>query len=766
MATTTGYQVGGAVTGGISSEASSTPETTTGKKYWSLQRLKRSYQDYLGTKREEIDEQQDARRFMHASQWTSQQIKDLNLRRQPVTTNNKIARKIHGIVGTLERLKQDPKAYPRTPMHEEGAELATAALRYALEAQNWSAKDPVCTEMCAIDGIGGLEFNLIEGDQGDIEVEIDVVQTDSFFYDPRSYLHDFSDARYMGVGKWLDLDTAIELYPDYEDELRDSTEVGSELSSEPDREFKWFQSYGETQRVRIVDGWYKHRGDWCYCVFTGNTKLMEGKSYLVDEKKQTQNKYEMFSAYIDQDGDRYGFVRNLKPLQQQINMRESKALYTMLSRRIIAPQGAFDDVEVARREAARPDGVVVYNQQIEKPEFDDAARMAETEAQFKFLENVKTDFENFGPNVSLLGQGLEDASGRAINLLQQAGLADLGPFIQSYRGWKIRIYRKMWNAIQKHWTGERWIRVTDDDQLKQFIQINGVGLDPMTGMPTTVNAIGSLDVDIILDEGPDSVNQMGDAYDSLTALAQKGAEIPPAILIELSPIQSSVKKKLLEILNPSDPESQQKKQMAEMLQLKQAEADVMDKMASAKMKEAQAVKALREANAPPEQQMGDDPNKVNAEVMESHAKVAKTEAEIAKIQADIRKIEQEMQLEPQRMAMEQRNKQMEMQFNAQTKAADYQQKDAERQEKARQADQKTVISLDGSLKDQVTAENKANSDNITSLGKTLVQATEKSAKSLEAAADAMVTAAKAIAAPKKRRLIRDENGRATGVEEG
>jgi hypothetical protein len=86
MATTTGYQVGGAVTGGISSEASSTPETTTGKKYWSLQRLKRSYQDYLGTKREEIDEQQDARRFMHASQWTSQQIKDLNLRRQPVTS--------------------------------------------------------------------------------------------------------------------------------------------------------------------------------------------------------------------------------------------------------------------------------------------------------------------------------------------------------------------------------------------------------------------------------------------------------------------------------------------------------------------------------------------------------------------------------------------------------------------------------------------------------------------------------------------------------
>jgi hypothetical protein len=758
MATTTGYQVGGAVTGGISSEASSTPETQTGKKYWSLQRLKRAYQDYLGTKREEIDEQQDARRFMHASQWTSQQIRDLNLRRQPVTTNNKVARKIHGIVGTLERLKQDPKAYPRTPMHEDGAELATAALRYALEAQNWAAKDPVCTEMCAIDGIGGLEFNLVEGDQGDIEVEIDVVQTDSFFYDPRSYLHDFSDARYMGVGKWLDLDTAIELYPDYEDELRDSTEVGSELSSEPDREFKWFQSYGETQRVRVVDGWYKHRGEWCYCVFTGNTKLMEGKSYLVDEKKRTQNKYEMFSAYIDQDGDRYGFIRNLKPLQQQINMRESKALYTMLSRRIIAPQGAFDDIEVARREAARPDGVVVYNQQIEKPEFDDAARMAETEAQFKFLENVKTDFENFGPNVSLLGQGLEDASGRAINLLQQAGLADLGPFIQSYRGWKIRIYRKMWNAIQHHWTGERWIRVTDDDQLKQFIQINGVGLDPMTGMPTTVNAIGSLDVDIILDEGPDSVNQMGDAYDSLTALAQKGAEIPPAILIELSPIQSSVKKKLLEILNPSDPESQQKKQMMEQLQLKQAEADVMDKMASAQMKQAQAQKALAEANRPPDQQAQEDPNLQQAEVMEKLASVEKTKAEIAKIHAETGKAQMEMQLEPQRMAMEQQNKEREMNFNAQSKSMEMNQK---------------------AKSEQVGMEQKANSDGMAAVGQALVQAAAKSSQSLDKAAEAlskaseqMVVAASKVAdnvtaqamkAP--RRLVRDpKTGRAIGSE--
>jgi hypothetical protein len=538
------------------------------------------------------------------------------------------------------------------------------------------------------------------------------------------------------------------------------------LSSEPDREFKWFHSYGETPRVRVVEAWYKHKGEWCYCIFTGNVKLMEGKSYLLDEKGQAQSKYEMFSCYIDQDGDRYGFIRHLKPLQQQINYRESKTIQLMHTRQIMFPKGAFDDAEKARREAARPDGMIEYNMGVEKPDFNDGNKQADIAAQFKYLENVKTDFESFGPNIAVTGEGLENSSGRAIQLLQQSGLADLGPFIQSYRDWKIRVYRKMWNAIQKHWTGERWVRVTDDDNLKQLVGINQVQTDPMTGMPTLVNAIGSLDVDILIDEGPDTVNQMGDAYDTLTALAQKGAEIPPAILIELSPLMSSVKKKLLEMLNPTDEQSQQEQQMVKQLQLKQAEADVMDKMASAKMKEAQAIKALAEANAPPEQQMGDDPNKVNAEVMESHAKIAKIEAEIEKIRMDAAKVQQDMQLEPQRMAMEQQNKQQEMQFNFQSKNAEMQQKSADRDEKARQSDQKTMVSLDGTLKDQITAENKTNSDNIAQLGKAMVQAVETSAKSLEKASDAMANAAQGMskALTAKKRLVRDANGRAIGAE--
>jgi predicted phage terminase large subunit-like protein len=85
---------------------------------------------------------EERRRYYHGAQWTEEQIKALNKRKQPVVTFNRIGRKIDGVVGLIERLRQDPKAYPRTPQHEEGAELATAVIRYVLDEQEWKAKSP------------------------------------------------------------------------------------------------------------------------------------------------------------------------------------------------------------------------------------------------------------------------------------------------------------------------------------------------------------------------------------------------------------------------------------------------------------------------------------------------------------------------------------------------------------------------------------------------------------------------------------------------
>ena len=510
--------------------------------YWSLEKCKRCFDDYLDNKQNEIEEQKQSRRYRHGAQWTNKQIETFNKRKQPVVTYNRTGRKIDSIIGLIERLKQDPKAYPRSPAPEAeaGAELATACIRYAVES---SLKDfilPFVIENLAVDGIGGVEMLLTEGDQGDVEVEFALVDTDSFFYDPRSFKHDFSDTRFRGVAKWLDLEEVVALAPDKEDEIEDSMNSGDDFTTTPDREQKWFMdSHGhednEQRKIRVVDLWYKHKGGWCWCLFTGSIKLQEGKSYFFDEKGKALCKYLMQSCFIDHEGDRYGFIRNLRSAQDEINQRRSKGLHELNSRRITAEDGAFADVELTRREAMRPDGVVIYQKGFEMA-FDDNTRIANMEGQLKFLEDAKNEIENFGPNPALIGQGLEYKSGRAINLLQQAGIAELGPFMIGVRNLKLRLYRAVWCAIQRYWEAERYIRVVNSGGVEQLVQVNGVGIDPMTGMPRLVNAVGQLDVNIILDEGPDEINMMGDAYDTLLALTTQGAQIPPIVLIELAPL--------------------------------------------------------------------------------------------------------------------------------------------------------------------------------------------------------------------------------------
>jgi hypothetical protein len=613
-----------------SASAQTSQSTVTQGGYWSLDRLKQSYTDYLNSKTDEVEEQKNARRYRHASQWSADQIKVFNKRKQPIVTYNRIGRKIDGVVGLIEKLKQSPKAFPRTPKEEQGANLCTAVIRSVLDAVEWKAKCPIIAEGAAVDGFAGIELLLVAGDEGDPDIDMEIVENDGFFYDPRSIRHDFSDARFMGQGKWLDLDAAREMYPEHASEMEDAMESATDLSTNSDRENKWFITDGSIKRIRIVDEWYLMNNEWCFCVYTGNMKLVEGKSPFHDDTGKTICKYVMFSAYVDQDGDRYGFVRNLKSAQDEINQRRSKGLHLLNTRRIVAEQGAFDDVEITRREASRPDGIIIRNKGFEA-EFDDTAKIAELNQQMEFMVDAKAEIENFGPNPALIGQGaLGDKSGRAIQLLQQAGVAELGPYLTGYRGWKIRVYRAVWGAVREHWRAERYVRVTDDEKVVQFLGINQVSIDPMTGMPAMVNQLGKLDVDIVMDEGPDSITMMGDTYEGLLALAQNGAQVPPDVLIELNPgIDHDTKKRIIERLNAPNPQAQLQQQgmQAEIgkvvadTELSKAKAmDIMrgeqggpqehpmvtiseieNKQADTAHKKAQALKTMQEAMIAPEQ---------------------------------------------------------------------------------------------------------------------------------------------------------------------
>lgn len=555
-----------------------------------LARLQKQFEAYLADKQEEIEEAKDARRFYHGVQWTADEIKILSGRGQPPTTYNKVARKVDGIVGISEKQRQDPKAYPRNPGDEQGADVASVTVRYIMERNEWTSKKPHALRQAIAEGIGGIEFRLIQGDEGDPDIELAAVEMEDFFYDPASIRPNFTDARYMGLTKWLDVDEAVELFPDQEEEIRGLIDSGSSYSTNSDRDNRWVRR--AEYRVRMVEHWYRSKGEWCWAFYIGSTILKEGTSPFFDERAKTMVRFQMFSAMSDQDGDRYGIVRNLKPIQKEINQRVSILLRLALTRRLIGEQGAVDDWDIARKEWARPDGIVVVNPGKNIKPDDTQAQVAEHTALLQLALNEMEGYYNMNP-AALAGPQSKNLSGRAVNLLQAPGLAELVMLLINYRNWIIRVYRTSWNMAQRFWTSERWIRVTDDEKIAQFVQLNGMQLDQY-GRPALVNALGALDVDIILDEGPDVQNMMQDAFDQLVQIlpALPPGSIPVDILARLMPIPGDIRDKWLEKLDqPPDPMLVQAKQT----QLAQAQAKVEETEANTVLKKTQAMSATASA---------------------------------------------------------------------------------------------------------------------------------------------------------------------------
>jgi hypothetical protein len=563
-----------------------------------VSKLKKQFINAVASKSAENAEAAEAERYFHGVQWDEGDLRTLRDRGQPPITYNRFKRKVNTVVGIQERMRQDPKGYPRNPQPQatEGADLATTVLRYAM---GWAWND-LCTQVarrCTVRGISGAELVLTQGDEGDPEVEWLEVDQRDFFYDPKSIRADFDDAIFKGTTRWVDLDTAIGQWPDYEDELNSYIDQGPTGDFERgDERFRLSWVDRKLDRIRIVDHWYKIQGKWFYTIYCGETELEWGASPFVDEKGRSTDKYEMISYETDQDGDRYSSFRDLKSPQDEVNQRRSKSLHLSNSRRVIADSGAVDDVELARREMARADGWVVKNKGFEV-NTEDALQAQVLQANMEMLTEAKNEIDTFGPNPSLIGTQIDPASGRAIQLLQAAGIAEMGNYVVAFRHWKLRCYRKTWCAVQKFWTAPRWIRVTDDEKLQQFVQINGWEKDPQTGFPAVINQLAALDVDIIIDEGADSINTMADTFDLLLGMAKSGSPVPPEMLIEMSPLPGKQKQQMIAELQK---QQQGPMQMgAIQLKLQQVMAEIEEIKSKTTLNLAQAQKAQADALAPP-----------------------------------------------------------------------------------------------------------------------------------------------------------------------
>jgi hypothetical protein len=175
--------------------------------------------------------------------------------------------------------------------------------------------------------------------------------------------------------------------------------------------------------------------------------------------------------------------------------------HILASRRLIMSQGAVSDVEKTRAEWARPDGVVVTNRPVsEGVKADDQS--FDFAGWTKMLELNLAEIENFGPNPALIGQGIENKSGRAIHCCSRPAWPSLArtssPTAAGRCGFIARCGAPCaaleGGALDARHRRRRVDAIHPDQRAWASIR--------RPASPTIVNAIGSLDVDIISTRRP------------------------------------------------------------------------------------------------------------------------------------------------------------------------------------------------------------------------------------------------------------------------
>ncbi len=244
-------------------------------------------------------------------------------------------------------------------------------------------------------------------------------------------------------------------------------------------------------------------------------------------------------AYVDRDNNRYGPIRDMVDLQDEVNKRRSKALHHFTARQTYGNQKFAANAAENKRQLARPDGHVTMQGEAEfGRDFGIIPTSDQAQGHFQLLAQASAAFETVGPNASMLGKKDAVESGRAILAQQQGGVIQMGTLTDALRQMDMGAYRKIWNRVRQYWSGEMWIRVTDNEQNLRFVGLNGAPqLDPRTGMVMPGPPVAALDVDIIFDDAPTGIALMDEQFALLVQLKQFDAnnELPLKTLIQAAP---------------------------------------------------------------------------------------------------------------------------------------------------------------------------------------------------------------------------------------
>jgi len=599
--------------------------------------------------------------YYDGNQLSPETVEKLKDRGQPPLVANLIKPTIDTVLGMEAKTRSDWRVRPEDDEEcsDDLAEALSVKLKHAeIESRADRAISDAYAAQCKA-GLGWVEVAR-EHDPFKCPYRVHYVHRREIFWDWRAEQPDLTDARYLVRRRWLEMDHAIALMPQYASLFRMTTGGWAGFDPLVEQDTQLVQSWEierdtritatdwrDIQRMRIClyEIWYRKwvRG---YIMTLPNGTVMEvdfnnprhneaivsgiakvkqatfqkvrlawytGPHFLYDVPspyKHNQFPYVPFFGYReDLTNVPYGLIRSMISPQDEVNARKSKMLWSLNSRRVVTDADAVLDHNRAASEVARSDAYIILNAN-RKPtsqfRVDTGGELASQ--QFQVLQESKQEIaEASGIHKSMQGQTSGATSGLAINSLVEQGLNTLAEINDNFR-YSRRLVGEMLFDLVKQNLMQGPARVTiGEGKNKKVIQLNQQAIDEQTGQPFTLNDVAKVKAKVVLDDVPSSPTYRMQQLQMLTEITKS---LPPQLqgfvvdfVIEATdmPGRHALADRLRAAVGIQDPEQQAAAQQAQAQQAQDQKA-MQDKLLV--LDAAERAARIRKLNAESERATG------------------------------------------------------------------------------------------------------------------------------------------------------------------
>ncbi len=519
--------------------------------------------------------------FYDHLQWSDEDALELRERGQAPLVFNYVKPTIDWIIGTEKRTRVDYKVYPREEDDEDAATAKTKLLKYLSDVNKTQFGRSRAFADSAKVGLGWMESG-VRGDPTDELLFSRYESWRNIIYDSSSIERDLSDARYIFRWKWVDLDIAQTYFPDRKNEIRQAAIAQDLFGTEQDEDLWYlgqhFQAYNEQgevlsrrtyisdasvinrrERVKLIECWYRQPVNEKICC----GELYHGKVYDNQNSEMVQAqrdgvisvydrvKLKMHCAVFTEghllqdvvspynhnrfpftpiwcyrrgrDNAPYGVIRGIRDAQEDLNKRASKSLFILSTNKIIMDEGAVEDVNELREEAARPDSIIVKTKGKELT-IDRDTQLAEE--HLMLMDRDKQMIEDTG-GVTQENQGRETnaTSGKAIVARQEQGAVVTTELFDNLR-YSMQLQGETeLSLVEQFYTDRKVIRLTGNQGQNEWLVINDAGEDG-----ELINDITRTSGDFIVGEQDFRQSIRIAMFESLSKMVQK---LQPEIAIQL-----------------------------------------------------------------------------------------------------------------------------------------------------------------------------------------------------------------------------------------